>query len=178
MIAIYFTAETTVLKNRLPPLKKEQHRNPLPPLKKEQRNPVATLTSCWHRSARRKNSAKRSPTRLLLGWEDPTGIGPRDGRPVTTSHLFWPNQPRSATSLPPNWLRNPGPAAAAIVALLLPGNETLDFASASVPIGPPRGVHRCGFGIPPRRVRSHGIFSTNGLPYSGRYEKHCPKPNS
>lgn len=57
----------------------------------------------------------------------------------TTRHLFWPNRPRSATLLPPNWLRNPGPAAGAIVALLLPGNETSDFASASVPIGPLRG---------------------------------------
>jgi len=142
-------------------------RNPIPPLKKEQRNTVLAPAVRWYRSARCKNSAKTSPTRLQPGRTNSIGIRPQNGRAVTVSHLLWPNQRRKAAWSIPNWLRNPGPAAGAIVALLLPGNETSDFASASVAIGPLRGaggVHRCGFAIPPRWVRSHGIFCTNGSP--------------
>ena len=81
-------------------------RNPLPPHKKEQRNTFPALTVGWYRSARRKTSPKTSPIRLLSGRINPIGIRPQNGRAVTTSHLFWPNQRRRTGSLLPIWLRN------------------------------------------------------------------------
>ena len=183
MIAIDLTShglpspKTVAVINPLPPLKKEQHRNALPSLKKEQRNPVTSLTSCWHRSAHRKNSAKRSPTRLLLGWEDSTGIWPRDGHPVTTSHLFWPNQRRRATLLPPNWLRNLGPAAGEILAQLLPGNQTSDFpirARTNTSAGRRGGSH-ARVSQYPATGNVAWNFLNKWLPYSTRRETHGPK---
>ena len=132
--------------------------NRLPPLKKEQRNPVTTLTSCWHRSAHRKNSAKRSPTRLLLGWEDSTGIWLRDGRAVTTHHLFWPNQPRRSASLLRFWLPNAGSTAREIVTSPVPGPNTHVWASSAALEPEEGGGGRMRVSDDtPRRVKSHGI---------------------
>lgn len=89
------------------PPEKIMSRNPIPPIKKEQRNTVLAPTVCWYRSARRKNSPKTSPIRLLPGRINSIGIRPQNGSTVTTRHLFWPNRPRSAAFLLPIWLRNP-----------------------------------------------------------------------
>ena len=81
-------------------------RNPIPPLKKEQRNTVLAPTVGWYRSARSKNSPKASPTRLLPGRINSIGIRPQNGRAVTTRHVFWPNQRRKAAFPLPIWRRN------------------------------------------------------------------------
>lgn len=114
MIAIYFIAEPTVLKNAIPPLKKEQQRKPLPPLKKEQWKTALALTVGWDRSVGGKNSTKA----LVLGRRDSPGIRRRDGSAVTSSHVFWPNQRRKVGALLPIWLRNPHSEAGDTVPLL------------------------------------------------------------
>ena len=81
-------------------------RNPLPYLKIGQRNKVLTPTVGWYRSARRKNSPKRSPIRLPPGRINSIRIRPQNGSTVTTTHVFRPNQRRQAVSLLPIWLRN------------------------------------------------------------------------
>ena len=81
-------------------------RNPLPYLKIGQRNKVLTPTVGWYRSARRKNSPKRSPIRLPPGRINSIRIRPQNGSTVTTSHLFWPNQRGKAAFPLPIWLRN------------------------------------------------------------------------
>lgn len=136
-------------------------RNPLPPHKKEQRNTVATLTSFWHRSACRKNSAKSCPTRLVQGWEDSTGIRPRNGQAVTTSHLFSPNDPRRPMSSLRFWLPNLGSTVREIVAPSVhwPNIDPSTSAPALCERGA-GGVSRADSGRVPKRVSARGILIT------------------
>lgn len=132
-------------------------KNPLPPHKKEQRNTIPTPTVGWYRSGRRENSPRTSPIRVLPAR---IRIRRRHAATVTTSHLFWPNQPRRTTLLLSNWLRNLSAAAGEIIAVPLPGNQTSDFPFVRTPIGPRRGAvgRPCVFANSPRRVKRHGIF--------------------
>jgi hypothetical protein len=158
--------EFAVPRNPIPPIKKGLERNPLPPLKKEQRNTVLAPTVGWYRSAPHKNSPKTSPI-LLPCRINSIGIQPQNGSTVTTTHVFRPNQRRKAFRLLPIWLRNPG----------FRGHSYQERASWR-PGDPPGGVR----GLPSSKraipIKPHEIFSANGLPYSARYEKHCPKLNS
>ena len=90
--------------------------NPIP-AKKKKRFQLRRREWCKHltpiassnRCAYRKSNSNTAAARFLLqaiATETNAEVDAEIGPPVTTSHLFWPNQQRRTTSLLPIWLRN------------------------------------------------------------------------
>jgi len=82
----------------------------------------------------------------------------------TTTHLFWPNQQRSATLLPPNWLRNPGPAAGEVVSFIAVSRRPNLLASKYTNDGEGGGGHADAVVESAIRIASRGNFATKGDP--------------
>ena len=108
MIALYLTSfestpEEAVLRNPIPPLKKEDsgfHTSVLSQLR--------WLSAAQDRSPRQRNPPNTADTRWFLCLRNTIGNGGENGTSVTIAHVFRPNQRRKAASLLPIWLRNSG----------------------------------------------------------------------
>jgi hypothetical protein len=68
--------------------------------------PVYEMDIEKDRFSRPKNSSYTAATLIVLGWGNGFGNTHRNGPLVTTSHLFWPNEPRKAALLLRNWQPN------------------------------------------------------------------------
>jgi hypothetical protein len=100
--------ENAVRTNPIPGLKTDPLKNPIATQKKRHfvfytRPRDLFLKTCLDRSSQDKNFLNTHGRY----WQNPTDNGRQNCPPVTTSHVFWPNEHRKTASLLPIWLPNP-----------------------------------------------------------------------